>query len=1255
MNESAVRDDDYSLDLAPNPTEPQMISIGDPSVEMGNVADDQWQRWRTELASVGGDSPLLHFEDELQYRIELSAAHPGSLPQFITGHSTLLSNLVRDEVALRSAKTAADLITTKGIELRTVRGLEAVHLAIGLAHWRFGGENFCAPLLLRPLAIRRYGNDFELKLTGSTTLNPELARALAEQFDIHLDARAFESLSMKDGVFKPQPVIDSLRGLTAHLDWFTVQPRLVVSSFCSVGDAMQRDAAELDHPVLDALAGNASARRLIESNKKLVDAVGSDERGPSTDTLLLDSDAEQENVIAQIAEGQSVVVSTLPGTGGTQTIVNAIGTLVSNHKRVLVVSARRSTLDGIRHRLNGVGLQGVAAHPRTLRRDIVQAITRNEKATMPKVAEVDDALVRLRKVLLDYRTSLAQTDPGLGVNISQMLSALTALSNRPNPPSTTARLGYASLVQLASGRDVVAASLAQAATLGEFQYGPDDSPWYGANFSTTEEAKAAHELAKRINHTELPRLLERAYELIGQTRMRPFETIDELGIYLRLLLDVRETLDKFQPAVFDRSLTELIAATGSRRESPNMSGVNRRRLKKLAREYVRPGVHIADMNAALRRIQQQRIMLQRYVDAGISPEVPLGIADVQVAHQRVTADLGQLDAPLGRLERDNKLAALSIRSLVRVMSGLAAESTVMDNLQERTTLIAELREKGLTPLLTDLSNRHVPAEQVADELELAWWQSALEHTLGTDKALLGANTKVIDRLESDFRLVDEAHASASGQLLAGTLAETWKIGLVDFPDEATALRKLLKSNPRVTPHDLESLAPHLSRVLSPVWLSSPYEVPAIPENIRFDAVFIVDAGATTLAENVGAVKRAKQVVAFGDTVTQSPTPFHTAVTDAASDAALAEDVESRHADSALARLSKLLPGLTLTRSYRAGGEDLAELVNQRFYGGEIDSLPWAGSFLGHGSLTLDYVSNGHGMPDPDTGTVESVDAEVVRVVNLVLEHATNRPRESLMVITASQKHATRVQQSVLAAFARRSDLSDFILKERAEPFTVLTLEQSVAESRDRVIFSLGYGVTPHGRVLSTFGTLGEPGGDRLLAVGMTRARRSMVLVTCIRPEDIDPERMQHGVAALAQLLREPPRWTPRPPVTDGAEPMMLDLAERLYRNGLSVEIGYRGKLALVASYGSKAIVVESDVEVGAESLRESLRLRPEVLRRLGWHYLRVHGFDLFSDPVAVARKVMSVLGAPETVPAEPGNERAAQLIDTAPQPTLDRR
>lgn len=1207
---------------------PHAVSLGAPDVVVGNIADPVWQQWREQLAVLGGTSPLLQFSDGSGTRIELSTTHPGGLPQFITGKSTLLSHLIRDDLALRRATSAAGAITAKGAELRATRGIESVHLAIGLAQWRHDGEQFMAPVLLRPLAMRRFGRDFELKLRGKPILNPALARVLREQFQIVLDAEAFVALAMSNGVFKPQPVIDRLRGLTTHLPWFNVQPRLVVSSFADVAGAMLEDAAELSHPVLDALAGNPAARGLIEGAFEPVELLGQDLRSPSADALLLDADEEQENVVAQVAAGNSLVVKTLPGTGGTQTIVNSLGALIANNKRVLVVGPRRSSLDAITHQLETVGLQGVAVSPRTLRRDLIQSIARNEKAVRPNVADVDDALVRLRRVILDYRTSLTRTDPGLGVSVLDALTELARLSQSPVPPATTARLDAASLEALAGGRDEAARILVKAAALGEFRYGPRDSPWYGASFSSTAEATAAHELAKRLQSTDVPRLLERADALVGQTRMRRFESVSELGVYLRLLHDLRETLDKFVPAVFDRPLTELIAATASRRDSPTMSGANRRRLRKLALEYVRPGVHVNDLNEALQRIQQQRVLWQRYAAAGVVPHVPVGIADVQVAYQRVAEDLAVLDGPLARAGTATSLTALPIAELQHTLAGLAAESEVLQNLQERTALLAALRELDLAELLTDLSVRHVAADDVSAELELAWWQSALESMLGSERALLGANTAVLDRLESDFRLVDAAHASSAGQQLAWQLSERWQVGLVDHADEAERLKRLLRSD-RATPHVLAGSAPNLARCLAPVWLVSPYEVPAIDPGITFDTVVLVDAGAMAIAECAGAIRRARQVVAFGDPVTQTPSPFELAVSETSEPVETELDVDALHASSALAQLGELLPVFTLTRSYRAGGEDLADLVNNRFYGGRIETLPWAGTFLGHGSLTLNYVDSGNGMPHPDTGAVESVDAEVAKVLDLVMEHAAERPRESLMVITASALHAVRAHQAVLAAATGNQELSDFVLADRPEPFTVVTLEQSVALSRDRVIFSIGYGRTPHGRVLSNFGGLALPGGDRLLAVGMSRARRSMDIVSCFRPDDIDESRMGQGVVALAQLLGEADAITSAEFSGEVRDPLLGDLAGRLERLGLSVRLDYRGVLPLVASHRGKAVAVETDPVIVRSSLRESLRLRPEVLRRLGWHYLRVHSFDLFADPESVAERIASLIGAAE--------------------------
>src|SRR5690606_19944553 len=198
-------------------------------------------------------------------------------------------------------------------------------------------------------------------------------------------------------------------------------------------------------------------------------------------------------------------------------------------------------------RLAGIGLDGLAISPSDVRRDLIRAIARSEKATQPKAAEVDEALVRLRTVLRDYRRALTQPVGRTGASVLEATRRLTRLALLPVPPSTGARLSMQTLERLAGDRSEAAAALTRAAKLGEFRFGPDDSPWYGVSFDSTEAAQRAHALAGELHGTGVPALLERGYELIAQTSMRPFGTIDELGEYLHLLKGIRDTLDRFSP------------------------------------------------------------------------------------------------------------------------------------------------------------------------------------------------------------------------------------------------------------------------------------------------------------------------------------------------------------------------------------------------------------------------------------------------------------------------------------------------------------------------------------------------------------------------------------------------------------------------------------------------------------------------------------------------------------------------------------
>ena len=335
------------------------------------------------------------------------------------------------------------------------------------------------------------------------------------------------------------------------------------------------------------------------------------------------------------------------------------------------------------------------------------------------------------------------------------------------------------------------------------------------------------------------------------------------------------------------------------------------------------------------------------------------------------------------------------------------------------------------------------------------------------------------------------------------------------------------------------------------------------------------------------------------------------------------DADTLGDESALSRLMQLLPTLELTRTFRTGGHDLLEAVSDRFYDSTIRSLPWAGTYLGHPSITVQTVDNAWGLPKPGAAEIESPDAEIDRVLQLVTQHARQRPNESLMVVTGNERHETRLQQALVQELAQNPPLADFVSTDTDEPFVIADLTHAMALSRDRVIFSVGYGRSKYSKNVD-FGALGREGGERLLAIAMTRARKALTIVTSFDAAELDPDSVEFGAEQLRDVLLDAatPKLAQEPSVAD---PLMHDLAGRLEMMGLNVGLGYGG-LPLVASNGGVCAAVLSDHEESDDSLRHQLRVEPDQLRRLGWHTVRVHAFELFTDPDAVAARVAETVG-----------------------------
>src|SRR5699024_3846400 len=123
---------------------------------------ETYRDWAQQMSSLGGRDTLLNYRDSRDGSIDLSGAHPSGVAQLLAGRATRLSSLIRDHEALSDARRRAKAVRAKTEQLRAERGLDAAHLAIGLATWNGYKSStpydICAPVLLRPVVLRPRGH-----------------------------------------------------------------------------------------------------------------------------------------------------------------------------------------------------------------------------------------------------------------------------------------------------------------------------------------------------------------------------------------------------------------------------------------------------------------------------------------------------------------------------------------------------------------------------------------------------------------------------------------------------------------------------------------------------------------------------------------------------------------------------------------------------------------------------------------------------------------------------------------------------------------------------------------------------------------------------------------------------------------------------------------------------------------------------------------------------------------------------------------
>ncbi|MFD1212625.1 DUF4011 domain-containing protein [Arthrobacter sp. GCM10027362] len=1238
-------------------SEEKGAAVPDPQ---GGVAGDVLASWLQQLGRHAGSDTLLQFVPTPTNSIDLTHAHPSGLTQLLTTRRTRLSTLLREPGQYAAAMKTARSLRARIVELGTERGIDVGYLAAGTATWRVAGagrsESLTAPVMLAPVAltVRPTQDDYELQLTERARLNPALVRHLTAEQGLAFDADAVARLAYSTARFDPHPVLECLRQLTAEVRGMNIEHHLLVSTFADLADVSGAVGLRADHPVLNALiAADLDPEGPGTVSAPSVNLPPLDERAPQDEFLVLDADAAQQDVLDLVQAGHSLVVSAPPGTGQTQTAINAAALLARQGRNVLVVAERRAALNQFVQQLGALKLGSLVLQlnanitSQQLRDQLIRAISRNEKATEPQLQKLHATLTDHRHKLLDHVKSLHNVRRRWNCSPYQAMQSLARLTSLDPAPATTVRLKR-SVLDSITDRTELAVRLKRAAELGSFSKASTASPWFGSKLLNRKETEDAHQLAVDLER-DLPKLRERMAAVAEHSQIALGGSFGQWGEQLELLVAVRESLDKFTPDIFDRPVTDLISATAPsawrRERGIEMSSITRSRLRRVAKEYVRPGVHIADLHESLAQVQAQRAKWSTYATTQRHPAVPTGLADLSNFYRNMHRKLRRLSGVLAEQAPGQGLADLDYEALLKRLKTLVRDKQTLVTLPERTLLLEQMRGHGLGELLDDLAAREVGADCVEAELELAWWQSTLEAMISGDDYLAMTDGANLRKIEAVYRLADNAHIASGAARLRWELAGNWRRSIKKHPVAAESLKTLLKAG-EPTLNTLAEQSGELIPALMPVWAASPLVLSSVlPAAKTFDAVIILDAESTSLQSAIGAMVRASQVIAFGDGRLGVPQPFEVNV-DLSGAPVTGPEQQGEPLTSAFEALARVLPVKALTTAYRAVDLELTKYLGAEFYDGDLTRLPSAAAITGSEALTVEYIADGTGLPGAGHEAVESVPAEIGRVVDLVFEHARLRSARSLAVVTANARHAAKVAEAVRQRLAAAPDAAAFF-GPGPEPFHVVPVERAAGLVRDDVVFSLGYGRTPHGRAVHDFGPLSGPQGRSHFLTAMTRARRTLRVLTCFRPEDLDATRLGSGAVdfyrLITQGLGDSTGFANRPsPGFDDA--LVSDLVERVRARGARVRDHYEGDIDIVAA----PLLPEDDpampVALNSDgtrqylqmSVRERSRLRPQFLERLGWRPLTLWTIEVFTDPDKCADLIGGYLGLEE--PAKAGGE-----------------
>ena len=1187
------------------------------------------------------DVDPLHDVNALKARLDLTRANPNGKSRLLSsGHATV-GSLFRDSTMLSAAERDLGHVYAQMQTNHITYGYASISLIAGVATWK----NKHIPVLIYPLYVEHNDNErfarAQLCIWERPYLNPELVAAFREEGAAFNPYDLLKACEYADGVINQKMVLEKVDAYgSQRINNFTVERQYIVGCFINSATLIARQATTILHrleagptgvPLIDAIAGDEKAARLLAPRKSDMDRDDIDD-DPHDEFEVGDVSNAVRRAARLAANGHSVFVDASANMESAHAALAIASRCIAQGKTVLYTPCVGTQKEEFIRAAHDTGISSLILDTNDLHyrhaidNVLVDSLRGSNSQAITHFNQIADELVGVRSRLARYFGDLHAIAQPWGVSAYQTIEELASIAALPTHPSNRIRLGSQTARALKDHLDDWSKKLIEAGELGEFTVEPGDTPWYSASIFTDEDAKDTYQRVTRLLDVSLPKIQQQITSTEEKCGFPTPITIEEWGRQVSVLQNLRRTLDVFKPEIFSRDITAMLDATMTKeaREDVHidMGYWERRRYIKEIRSLIRPGQHVEDLHSALIIVRRDAKIWKSMSSLDGWPTLPDQLDQIIETFESVMSDITALDSVLATTPEGPGLSGAAFEMLTDRLQRLHDDKKALENLPARARLEREFKKIGLTPLINDLSARHIRSENAPDELRLAWWTTVFELIVRSSQMIANQDGELLANTTERFVELDLEHIRSICPLLTKELSKRLAEALYSHSQEANQLHTQLSGDVAPSLSALLREHPELIHAAKPILIGSPANLAASFSNERLADVVIVDACSHAPSAEVLSVL--------------SYAPISVIIADK-------NFISSPIIDAA----SRYLQNINIPRDLAPTNAYLTQFLEQHGY--QTESLPPSNLLNLHAHF---YHIDAKGVPMHGSGLVDTTSDEVALVLNLIKKRAESFGQYRvpstyhLSVVTLTRSHAAQISEALNHLAVRNTQIASLLPQ-----VCVADISNVAGMPAGDLILSTSFAKTVHGKLLQQFGIIDTNEGDKLLLNALALAKGNCSIVAGFTSHDLEDQRLVH---AGSRLLRDLLQWAeqltnaPVPLVAhSGARGELLtDLAMRLQNRGYTTALNYgytEGRklpLAVGTAQHSYNLTVFTDDAyfMSIPSLRTRHRFLPMNLAKAGWYAAHVWSVGLFVDPEKEIDRILSQISSHTEAPSQAKEE-----------------